>query len=60
MGSIMSSVEDINLDDTTYRILSYNVEWGFLKVPDDINKTATIVIRSLMDNYTKLEKSRLI
>jgi endonuclease/exonuclease/phosphatase family metal-dependent hydrolase len=37
MGSMMSSVEDINLDETTYRILSYNVEWGFLKVPDDIN-----------------------
>ena len=37
MGSILSSPEDISLDETTYRILSYNVEWGFLDIPGDIN-----------------------
>tara|TARA_Y100000389_G_C17462336_1_gene522797 strand:+ start:82 stop:954 length:873 start_codon:yes stop_codon:yes gene_type:complete len=37
MGSMLSIPEDISLDQTTYRILSYNVEWGFLNVPDDIN-----------------------
>tara|TARA_B100001093_G_C26810947_1_gene1007546 strand:- start:857 stop:1729 length:873 start_codon:yes stop_codon:yes gene_type:complete len=37
MGSILSSPEDISLDQTTYRILSYNVEWGFLDIPGDIN-----------------------
>ena len=37
MGSMLSTTEDISLDQTNYRILSYNVEWGFLDVPDDIN-----------------------
>ena len=34
---MLSTTEDISLDQTNYRILSYNVEWGFLTVPDDIN-----------------------
>ena len=34
---MLSTPEDISLDQTTYRILSYNVEWGFLNVPEDIN-----------------------
>lgn len=37
MGSMLSTPEDISLDQTTYRILSYNVEWGFLNVPGDID-----------------------
>ena len=37
MGSILSTPEDISLDQNTYRILSYNVEWGFLNVPGDID-----------------------
>ena len=34
---MLSTTEDISLDQTNYRILSYNVEWGFLTIPDDIN-----------------------
>lgn len=36
MGLSQSIVSSLDTNKTTYRILTYNVEWGFLTVPSDV------------------------
>ena len=36
MGLSQSILSSLDTTKTTYRILTYNVEWGFLTVPADV------------------------